>query len=41
MAILARDARDGDVYPDVEQQIADTIDRFMFPENIDVSGEAD
>lgn len=45
LAATAREARDSDAYqaaldrlPDVEEQVADTIDRFMFPEDIDASG---
>ncbi len=44
-AAMARDARDSEAYqvaldslPDVEALVADTIDRFMFPEDIEASG---
>lgn len=45
LAAAARDARDSDAYqaaldqiPDVEHRVAETIDRFMFPDIIDASG---
>lgn len=45
MAAAAREVRDSDAYqaaldqlPDVERQVAETIDRFMFPDEIDGSG---
>lgn len=45
LATAARDARDSEAYqaalnglPDVEQQVADIIDRFMFPDIINASG---